>query len=434
MRPGRRSLALGVGFVRGVRRVRARERRRHAAATRAHCASSTACDRHGRVAGAGGNAGDDARLVALSAARRRGVRSCGRDYDSALTLASRPALATSALADYAAYYKGLAQLRLNRAADARTTFEALRERNPWAIVSVSAALGAAEAATALADHDKALTIYEKLTADKTTVNEQILARQAETARVLGDRKKTAEALLRIYYEFPLTDAAIAAAAELEPLRDIIQRQGYKLDLGRAAQLYGARRYSDARAAFVAVQAEAGGDDRELADLRIAESDYFLQRYAAAVDGLRPWLDRAARQAEARFFYLSALRGLGKDDEFLAQTQALVPDFPDSTWSEEALNNLGTYYIVKNDDAQAAKVFVELYREIPEWPARRARRMEVGLVGVQERQVRRDGSRFRKRRRGVSSLGLPAAIPLLVGALARQAWRRGPRLNRGFASS
>ena len=60
------------------------------------------------------------------------------NYDTALTLASRPALATSALADYAAYYKGLAQLRLNRAADARTTFEALRERKPVGYLSVSA--------------------------------------------------------------------------------------------------------------------------------------------------------------------------------------------------------------------------------------------------------------------------------------------------------
>ena len=179
--------------------------------------------------------------------------------------------------------------------------------------------------TALADHDKALTIYEKLTADKTTVNEQILARQAETARVLGDRKKTAEALLRIYYEFPLTDAAVAAAAELEPLRDIIQRQGYKLDLGRATQLYGARRYSDARAAFVAVQAEAGGDDRELADLRIAESDYFLQRYAAALDGASALArSRSAPGRSALLLPERACAGSDKDDEFLAQTQALVP--------------------------------------------------------------------------------------------------------------
>ena len=182
--------------------------------------------------------------------------------------------------------------------------------------------------------------------------------------MLGDRRKTAEALLRIYYEFPLTDAAIAAAAELEPLRDIIVRQGYKLDLGRAIQLYGARRYSDARAAFVALQGEVSGDDRELVDLRIAESDFFLQRHAAALDGVRPWLDRASRQAEARFFHLSALRGLGRDDEFLAQTEALVRDFPESTWSEEALNNLGTYYILKNDDAMAAKAFDQLFAKFP----------------------------------------------------------------------
>ena len=183
-----------------------------------------------------------------------------------------------------------------------------------------------------------------------------------------------------------------------------------------------------------MQAEAGGDDRELADLRIAESDYFLQRYAAALDGLRPWLDRGARQAEARFFYLSALRGLGKDDEFLAQTQALVRDYPDSTWSEEALNNLGTYYIVKNDDAQAAKVFDQLFEKFPNGQRAERAAWKSGWWAYKNGDVRRDGSRLRKRGRGVSSLGLPAAIPLLVGAIARQAWRRRRRLNRGFASS
>ena len=286
------------------------------------------------------------------------------NYDSALTLASRPALASSALADYASYYKGLAQLRLSRAADARDTFDALAERKPAGYLTVAAELGEAEAAVALGEHAKALDIYQKLTADKTAVNEQILAKQAEAARVLGDRRKTAEALLRIYYEFPLTDAAVAAAAELEPLRDIIVRQGYKLDLGRAVQLYGARRYSDARAAFAGLQGEVSGDDRELVDLRIAESDFFLQRHAAALDGLRPWLERGSRQAEARFFYLSALRGLSRHEEFLAQTQALVRDFPQSTWSEEALNNLGTYYILENDDGMAAKAFDELFEKFP----------------------------------------------------------------------
>jgi soluble lytic murein transglycosylase len=289
------------------------------------------------------------------------------NYESALTLASRPSLAGSALTDYASYYKGLAQLRLDRAAAARDTFSALEDRKPIGYLAVATSLGAAEAAVALGEHARALSIYERLTADRTIVNELILVKQAEASRVLGDRRKAAEALLRIYYEFPLSDAAIAAAAELEPLRDIVVRQGYKLDLGRAVQLYGARRYSDARAAFAALQGEVSGDDRELVDLRIAESDYFLQRHAAALDGLRPWVDRGSRQAEARFFTLSALRGLARDDEFLSQTQALVRDFPESSWSEEALNNLGTYYILKNDDAMAAKAFDQIFEMFPNGP-------------------------------------------------------------------
>ncbi|HET7220132.1 MAG TPA: transglycosylase SLT domain-containing protein [Vicinamibacterales bacterium] len=289
------------------------------------------------------------------------------ENERALTLASRPSLATGALADYAEYYKGIAQLRLTRAADARETFEGLRKRSLAGYLTTAAAMGEAEAAVALGDHARALAIYERLAADKSAVNDQILLKQAEAARAVGDRQKTAEALLRIYYEFALSDSAVAAAANLEPLRDIIVRQGYKADLGRAAQLYGARRYADARAAFVMVQQEASGDDRELAELRIAECDFFLQRHLHALDGLRPWLDRGARQAEARFFYLSALRGLGRDDEFLGLTQALVRDFPDSSWSEEALNNLGTYYILKNDDAKAAEAFDELYRKFPNGP-------------------------------------------------------------------
>jgi soluble lytic murein transglycosylase len=286
------------------------------------------------------------------------------DFDRALTLVTRPSLASTALADYALYYKGVAQLRLSRAADARDTFDALRKRNPAGYLAIAAAAADAETAVALGDHARALGIYEKLSADKNAVSDQILMKQAEAARAVGDRKKAAEALVRVYYEYALSDSAVAAAAELEAFRDLIVRQGYKADLGRASQLYGARRYADARAAFASLQAEVTGDDREVTELRVAESDFFLQRYQAAFDGVRPWLDRGARQAEARFFSLSALRGLGRKEEFIAETQALVRDYPDSSWSEEALNNLGTFYILENDDERAAKVFSELYQKFP----------------------------------------------------------------------
>jgi peptidoglycan lytic transglycosylase len=162
----------------------------------------------------------------------------------------------------------------------------------------------------------------------------------------------------------LTDAATTAASHLATLQDQIVRTGYQADLGRAAMLFGARRYAEARSAFQDIQRQAGGDDRELADLRVAESDFYLKRYEAARDGLRPYLERASRKAEAKFFYLSALRELGQHDEYIALTQALVDEFPDSSWSEEALNNLGTHHILANEDGLAARAFAELHQRFP----------------------------------------------------------------------
>ena len=286
------------------------------------------------------------------------------DFARALALASRPALTTSPLRDYAAYYKGMAELRLLKAGDARATFDALRARNPHGALATAAALGWAEAAETLGDYGAALGVYEQLAAQKTSLNEDVLSRLGRAALAAGDREKAARAFTRIYYDFPLTDAATEASSQMETLADSVEKAGYTSELGRAAALFGARRHGDARAAFSTVQREAAGDDRELVELRIAECDYFLRRYPAALDALRPWLDRGARRAEAQFFYLSALRELGRDDEYIERTRSLVAGFPDSSWSEEALNNLGTYYILANDDEKAAEVFRELYEKFP----------------------------------------------------------------------
>ena len=62
--------------------------------------------------------------------------------------------------------------------------------------------------------------------------------------------------------------------------------------------------------------------------------------------------------------MSALRELGQHDEYIALTRELVAEFPDSSWSEEALNNLGTHYILTNDDQRAAEVFAELFAKFP----------------------------------------------------------------------
>ena len=286
------------------------------------------------------------------------------DYTASLALASRPSLVATPLGDYAAYYVGLSQLRLQRFAEARVTLEQIVGEQAAGYLSIGAALAAGEAAEAQGDMTAAIRLYERLASDPNAVSDEVLSRLGRTALASGDRKKAAAAYLRVYYEFPLTDAATAAAPQIASLRDQIERTGYKADLGRAQLLFGARRYGEARAAFADLQPLAEGDDKELVDLRVAECDFYLKRYAAARDGVSPFLDRASRKAEARFFHLSALRELKEHDRYVALTRALVNEFPDSSWSEEALNNLGTYYILTNEDERAAETFREGYEKFP----------------------------------------------------------------------
>ena len=292
-------------------------------------------------------------------------------YDSAEYSAAQATLnrlrPPAALLDYVDYYKGVVQLRLNQYPEAKRTLEALAARKPVGAISLNTALALGETAEASGHLADAIEIYRRIADDKHLVSDDVLSRLGASALSAGDRKTAAEAYLRVYYEFALTDLATAAASHLAGLQDQVVKRGYQQDLGRAAMLFGARRYAEARTAFQDIQKQANGDDRELADLRVAECDFYLKRYDAAREGVRPYLERASRKAEARFFHLSALRELGQHDEYVAQTRALVADFPGDSWAEEALNNLGTHYILIDEDETAARVFGELYEKFPAGP-------------------------------------------------------------------
>ena len=288
-------------------------------------------------------------------------------YASALAHA-RTALGTAGDLDvYAQYYIGVSELRLAQAAEAEKAFETVLARKPGGTLSVDAAIGRAEAMELRGNHAGAVEVYDSLASNKGAIHEEVLVRLARAAAAAGDRKRAAEAWLKVYYEFPLSEAASNAESALNSLQDLIIKKDYKADLGRALVLFGAKRYPEARNAFQDLQPRVTGDDREVVDLRIAECDFFLKHYKATRDEVTPYLDKASRKAEAQFFYLSALRALGDQDQAVTLTRALVTEFPDSSWSDEALNNLGTQYIVTNQDDLAAATFKELYEKFPTGP-------------------------------------------------------------------
>ena len=56
----------------------------------------------------------------------------------------------------------------------------------------------------------------------------------------------------------------------------------------ALRLFGAARYAQARDAFDMLRPLAEGDEQEIAELRVAECDYYLKRYGSARDALASW--------------------------------------------------------------------------------------------------------------------------------------------------
>ena len=289
------------------------------------------------------------------------------NFAKALPIFVQPAVRQGALGHYAEYYQGLAELRLGRAADARQTFQALLSKNPAGYLLEAAALREAECDEALSDQGAAMRVYERLSKTRTTQPDDVLMRFGRAAKSTGNTEKATEAYSRLVYEFPFSDLAPAASGELEnlPVAPIAPGSNrFKLELGRAERLFGAKRYVQARPIFEGLRQAARNDDREIVQLRLAECDYFLKRARNARDGVRPYLDQGARQGEALFFYAVATRELGGHQEYIGVVRRIVDEFPTQSWAEEALNNLATHYILQSDDERAEQTFREMYEKFP----------------------------------------------------------------------
>jgi soluble lytic murein transglycosylase len=281
-------------------------------------------------------------------------------YDLAVARFASAASPKSPLAGYAAYYAGVSELRLQRFDAARRRFAALKDTEGY--LSQAVALGEAEAAQGLKDYKTEAAIYERLLAGKPVDEPGIWLDLAAASLAGGNRARAADAYLHLYYEFPTADLAEQAVGPLGSMPEVqpidTGNARYRLELGRGERLFGLRRIGDARTSFLRLKPYARGNDAELVALRLAECDYFQARYAQARDAVKPYEDKGARQAEARFFYLMAEHGLKNNDSFEALTRGLLKDFPGTTWAEDALNNLVSYYIQENTDDQIDAVVRE----------------------------------------------------------------------------
>jgi soluble lytic murein transglycosylase len=287
------------------------------------------------------------------------------EFTKALAILSQPRVRQGPLGQYAELYKGVAELRLGRAADARRTFQALQARNVVGYLAEAAALAEAECDEALGDHHAAADIYERLLKGKTTTQpDDLLMRLGRASKAAGESEKASRAFARVYYDFPLGDYAGSAGAELDGGPFVAGSERFKRQLARAGSLFTARRYEQAREEFESLRSAAQGDDLELISLRIAECDYHLKRHQRARTELSPFVEQASRQGEALYFHAITSRALGDTDEYLNTVRRIVNDFGTQTWAEDALNDLASYYLIQDEDAKADEAFRELYDRFP----------------------------------------------------------------------
>ena len=288
-------------------------------------------------------------------------------YEQALSRFSAAAVPNSPLRAHASYYAGVSELRLRRFEAARRRFADLKGTEGF--VGEAAALGEAEAAQELGEFGDAAKIYEDILEGKAVDAPAIWLSLANAALSAGDRTRAAEAFLRLYYEFPLSEHAVQAEEALQTLPEAqpiaARNSRYKLEMGRGERLFGSRRYPEARNSFLRLKPHAtDGDDAELVTLRLAEIEYFQGRHSNARESLREFLTSGSRQAEARFFYLMSQQALRNYETFEQLVRALEKDFAESTWAEEALNNLATFYIQQDRDDDADAVLRQMYERFP----------------------------------------------------------------------
>ena len=287
------------------------------------------------------------------------------DFAGALPLVTNPALQTTPLAMYARYYAGVALLGLERPDEAMAMLASL-EGKVEGYLQDAVPLRLADAALAREVPAVAVGVLERASIYTLSAPEEVLLRLGAAMEAAEEPERALGTYRRVYDEFPMSEQAEVAEGAIEALK---LQPGIPADrvpalLARAERLFTARQWTEAKAGFAPLLRLATGDDRELVALRLAECDNYLNRRTAARNALAPLLETATRQAEARYFHLTATRAMGQRTSYVALAREFVADDPDSPWAERTLNELASHYITVDDDAKADDVFRELVRRFP----------------------------------------------------------------------
>ena len=289
------------------------------------------------------------------------------DLISAGVLLAAPALDLTPLGAHVRYYRGLVAMRQGRLDEAAAIFTAVVAMPERSFVAEQALVRLAEVHEQRGQYGLAAAAYAQVVKSTPADEDRLTHRWGVALERAGDVTGSVVAHRRVFYDFPLSADAGESGDVLKRLSaqaPPFENAGAK-DRARADALYAARRWAAAREAYLRVSTGAPlTADGEQAAVRMAAADVQLKQFRPAEERLRPLAAAGAHQAEAHLHLGLALRGLGNDNAYVQSVRTLVTNFPQSPHTEEALNQLATWYVLRDDDQSAAQTFGAMVQRFP----------------------------------------------------------------------
>jgi len=263
--------------------------------------------------------------------------------------------------EYVLYWQSQALVALGQKEEGLGLLQRFRREFPDSVMTEQVVTSLAQTALATDKNEIALAALDANTG--TTGKPALLLLRAETreklAAVKGEKPLSAAAdYIDLYYRFPLSDEAKAAAQKIPSLQIALGDQfpiaPLHTQMSRAESFFMAKRWHDARAEYSAILPKLSGADRERADLRMAQCDSQSgsgPELLAAVPLTDPELD-----AERIFAVSQSYRSENLESQMLDEVDQLVKRHPESPWVEDGLFATGNYYWVNLDRDRAAEFY------------------------------------------------------------------------------
>src|ERR1700730_14118162 len=198
----------------------------------------------------------------------------------------------------------------------------------------------------------------------------LLLERAQAYKMAHQLPCAAKDYQTLYYKYPLSDEAKAAATSLPQIARELGREysspTVEMQEQRAQIFFDAHKWKEARAEFekvVFLVRDPASSKRQRAQLRIAQVRIQLKgspKLLASLVTPDPDVD-----AERLFGLSQAYRTAKNESEMFATLESITQKYPKSVWNEEALMASGNYYWVLLDRPKAVGYYQRVVDAFPE---------------------------------------------------------------------